>query len=122
MRVLANENFPRPSILLLRQVQWDVASVSEDSPGAKDSRVLANAAEAKRIILTFDRDYGELIFRLRSQSLPAGVIYFRYLPHNPEEPGQHLLKLQNISKLRFEDKFTVLRRQHIRQRPLRLVK
>ena len=47
------------------------------------------AEREKRVILTFDRDYGELLFRHRL-GRPRGVIYFRYDPATPEEPGQHL--------------------------------
>lgn len=63
MRFLANENFPLPSIILLRQGGYDVASMTEDSPGMEDSEVLTRASDEQRIILTFDRDYGELIYR-----------------------------------------------------------
>lgn len=118
MKVLANENFPKPSVLMLRQAEWDVSSIVEDSPGIKDSEVLARAAQEQRIILTFDRDYGELIFRFRQIALPAGVIYFRYRPHGPEEPGHHLLRLCEISELTFDGKFTVLEQDRLRQRPL----
>ncbi len=68
-----------------------MASIVEDSPGIKDSEVVARAAREHRVILTFDRDYGELIFRFRQVAFPSGVIYFRYRPHSPEEPGHHLL-------------------------------
>lgn len=44
MWFLANENFPLPSVRLLRQAGYDVASVTEDSPGIEDSEVLTRAA------------------------------------------------------------------------------
>jgi predicted nuclease of predicted toxin-antitoxin system len=65
MRFLANENFPLQSVRILRQADLEVASVTEDSPGIEDAEVLARAADEQRVILTFDRDYGELIYRLR---------------------------------------------------------
>jgi predicted nuclease of predicted toxin-antitoxin system len=73
MRFLANENFPLPSVRLLRQAGYDLASVIEDSPGIEDAQVLSRAADEQRVILTFDRDYGELIYRLRLPS-PTGVL------------------------------------------------
>ena len=69
------------------------------------------------MILTFDRDYGELIYRLRLRS-PRGVIYLRFRPHTPEEPGSILLNLLQIEGLQFEERFTVVERDQIRQRPL----
>jgi len=44
MRFLANENFPLLSVRLLRQAGYDVASMTEDSPGMEDSEVLTRAA------------------------------------------------------------------------------
>ncbi|MEG4306765.1 DUF5615 family PIN-like protein [Microcoleus sp. D3_18a_C4] len=118
MRFLANENFPLLSVQILRQAQLEVASVTEDSPGIEDSEVLARAADEERVILTFDRDYGELIYRLRLRS-PRGVIYLRFRPHTPEEPASILLNLLQTEGLQFEERFTVVDRDQIRQRPYR---
>ena len=74
-------------------------------------------ADEERVILTFDRDYGELIYRLRLRS-PRGVIYLRFRPHTPEEPASILLNLLQTEGLQFEERFTVVERDRIRQRPL----
>ncbi|MCC3583645.1 MAG: DUF5615 family PIN-like protein [Microcoleus sp. PH2017_30_WIL_O_A] len=78
---------------------------------------MARATDEQRVILTFDRDYGELIYRLRMRS-PRGVIYLRFRPHTPEEPASILLNLLQIEGLQFEEWFTVVERDQIRQRPL----
>ncbi|BAY65216.1 hypothetical protein NIES22_53190 [Calothrix brevissima NIES-22] len=117
MRFLANENFPLRSVLSLRDAGYDVAYGSEDAPGAEDAIVLARAVNEERIILTFDRDYGELIYRLRMPA-PIGVVYFRYFPPTPEEPAQNLLRLLSVEGLILIGYFTVLERTQLRQRPL----
>ncbi len=117
MRFLANENFLLPSVRLLREKGYDTASITEDSPGIEDTEVLARAADEQRVILTFDRDYGELIYRLRLRS-PKGVIYLRFRPHTPEEPALLLLNLFWREGLLFEERFTVVDRDQIRQRTL----
>ncbi len=117
MRFLANENFPKASVIKLRSANYDVAYGSEDAPGAKDSEVLARAVDEERIILTFDRDYGELTYRLRMPS-PIGIVYFRYFPATPEEPAEDLIRLLNSEKISLEGFFTVYERNHIRQRSL----
>lgn len=119
MRLLANENFPLPSVRLLRKAGWDVVSVTEDTPGLEDTEVLTRAADQQRVIVTFDRDYGELIYRLRMRS-PAGVIYLRFRPQTPEEPAAIMLNLLQAEDLQFERWFTVVERNQIRQRPLPL--
>ncbi len=115
MRFLANENFPVPSVHSLRQAGYDVLAIIEESPGIEDSEVLARAVSDKRLILTFDRDYGELIYRL-GLSPPSGVVYLRYQPLNPVEPAQQLLMLLQVEKLQFEGRFTVVERGQVRQR------
>lgn len=117
MRFLANENFPAPSIHLLRQARHDVASISEELPGIQDDAVLAHAVQQGRLILTFDRDYGELIFR-RGFAPPPGVLYFRFIARNSREPAERLLQLLATPGLTFEGHFTVIEREQIRQRPL----
>jgi len=117
MRFLANENFPLASVHQLRGAGHDIVAVVQDSPGAKDFEVLARAASEKRIVLTFDRDYGELIYR-KGLPTPGGIIYFRYAPLMPGEPAEHLLRLLTIDNLSLEGKFTVVDRGQVRQRPL----
>lgn len=91
MNFLANENFPAFSIRLLRNAGHNVTSVSEDTSGAKDHEVLKRVYDEKRIILTFDRDYGELIYRHQSP-IHAGVVFFRFNPSTPEEPAENLIE------------------------------
>jgi predicted nuclease of predicted toxin-antitoxin system len=117
MQLLANENFPLVSVHLLRQANYDIASITEDSPGIEDPEVLARAVDEQRIILTFDRDYGELIYRLRLPA-PKGVIYLRFRPHSPEEPAAILSNLFQTEGFQIEGRFTIIERDRIRQRPL----
>jgi predicted nuclease of predicted toxin-antitoxin system len=117
VRFLANENFPLRSVRLLRSAGLDVAAIAEDSPGATDAAVIDRAATEQRVILTFDRDYGELIYRLRAPT-PAGIVYLRFRPRNPEEPAMCLQRLLNEEALLLVGKFTVLDRRQARQRPL----
>jgi len=115
MRFLANENFPLAGIFYLQAAGQDVAAVIKETPGARDWEVLQRAATEARVILTFDRDYGELIYR-RRLPVPAGVVYFRYDPFSPEEPAEHLIRLLTVIDL--IGKYTVVERDRIRQRPL----
>jgi len=105
------------SIKLLRKAGHNVASVIEETPGAKDLDILKRAHEESRIILTFDRDYGELIYR-QKLSVPAGIVYFRFNPSSPEEPCEILLKILDIGNVSIVERFTVVERGRIRQRTL----
>lgn len=116
-RFLANENIPLASVNRLRQAGHDVAAVIEEAPGAKDADILAWATREVRIVITFDRDYGELIYRLRLPA-PPGILYLRFDPSTPEEPAEYLLQVLALSGLSLEGKLTVVERGQIRQRPL----
>ena len=63
MIFLANENIPLNSIKSIRESGYDISAIIEDNPGVTDEQVLKIALLENRIILTFDRDYGELIFK-----------------------------------------------------------
>ena len=81
MRFLANENFPAEAVYALRNKGHDVAWIRTDSPGISDRKVLdrdqPDLFETEdRILLTFDKDFGELAFRLKLLSL-SGIILFR---------------------------------------------
>jgi len=117
IRFLANGNFPLASTKLLRQAGYEVATVIQDSPGATDSEVLTRAMVEQRIVLTFDRDYGGLIYRIRVPA-PMGLVYFRFDPLTPEEPAQQLLSLLKNKTISLEKKFTVMERGQVRQRPI----
>lgn len=117
MRFLANENIPVASIKLLRQAGYNVAAIIEETPGETDRTILARASTEERIILTFDRDYGELIYS-HQLSIPTGVVYFRFDPVTPEEPAQFLMRLMSFTELVLPKMFTVVERDRLRQRPL----
>ncbi len=116
-KFLANENFPVPSISLLRAAGYEVAAIIEDSPGVEDTAVLTRAVHKQRIILTFDRDYGELIFRQRLPA-PVGVVYMRFDTTSPEEAARRLLIVLSDVLIFLEGNFTILDNNQVRQRPL----
>ena len=112
---LANENFPKPSTSILRENGYEVRSIQEESPGISDEEVIKIASAGGLIILTFDRDYGELIFRY-SHSNPPAVVYFREKGQTPQSAAFSLLKLLSNEEIKLADTFTVLEEKSIRQR------
>jgi len=76
MKLLANENIPTHSILYLRSKGFDISSIGMDDPSIKDDEVMQIAIREKRTIITFDRDYGALIFQ-HNYRPEQGVIYLR---------------------------------------------
>lgn len=92
MRFLANENFPGAAVAALEAAGHGVVWVRTAAPGATDPDVLAWAAREKRILLTFDKDFGELA---GGSALPhsCGVILLRMPMPKPGDIGQRLAQL-----------------------------
>ena len=55
VRWLVNENFPAPSVAVMRASGHDVLSISESNSGVDDTVVLALACDTDRWLVTFDR-------------------------------------------------------------------
>lgn len=115
MKLLANENFPKASVLLLRNMNYDVLSIGEDNPSISDTAIMQIAEKEQRIIVTFDRDYGELIYRYNFKP-SKGVIYLRIDTFSPEEPAIHVHYLLNILKVETDRRLTVFNGSSVRQR------
>ena len=116
MRFLANENFPGQAVDALRARGHDVAWVRTDAPGSKDTEVLARAVAESRILLTFDKDFGELTFRA---GLPAacGVVLFRISPNSPEHIA-HVAITVLESRTDWAGHFAVIEESRLRLIPL----
>jgi len=93
---MADENFPRPALAALRNAGWVVFSVAEECPGISDEEVAAVCSESQQVLLTFDKDFGELVFH-RGLSAGSGVVLFRFIPESPEEVAERRRGTASIS-------------------------
>ena len=118
MKFLANENFPVPSLRILREKGYEVVSIYEEYRGIDDESVLNKAVEEELTILTFDSDYGKLLFYYQLTTPPA-VVYFRFKSSHPEDAAKILLKEIEDHKLILDVFFTVIEKEGIRQRRLK---
>ncbi|TCS69000.1 putative nuclease of predicted toxin-antitoxin system [Sulfuritortus calidifontis] len=117
MKLLANENIPLATIRRLRTQGHDVASIVEMAAGSTDEQVLRQAHDEDRVLFTFDRDYGELIY-VRGLPCPSGLIYLRFIPSTPEEPAERLARLFAEMSDGLIGGFVVVDRDGYRRRPL----
>lgn len=116
MRFLANENFPADAVNILRADEHDVIWIREAAPGISDIEVLAWANREQRIVLTFDKDFGELAFRAKLPST-CGIMLFRI----PMPSGWYVAQVV-VKTIRSRDDwaghFTVVEERRIRMRTL----
>ena len=108
---------PSVAVRVLRATGLDIASIAEIVPGASDSEVLEIARNENRILVTFDRDFGELIYR-KAEPAPPGIVFLRFIPHSPEEAASVVRDLLGRKEIKLVDRFTVVTRDEVRQRPL----
>ena len=75
MNIVADESVDNGIVVRLREDGHDVSYVAEMSPGILDEEVLVLASEDSTLLVTADKDFGELIFRLGH--VKRGIILYR---------------------------------------------
>ena len=116
MRLLADENFPGDAVIALGEAGYDIVWVRKDAPGISDHDVLALARAQDRVLLTFDKDFGELVFRMWLPS-PPGIILFRIPMSSPKYVARYTLKVIT-SRGDWDGHFSVVDGRRIRMTPL----
>ena len=84
MRLLADENFPKPIVESLRADGNDVLWARSDCAGWKDNVLLDLAESEERIVLTLDKDFWQIAVQRRATLEQSGVVLFRLHPAIPE--------------------------------------
>jgi predicted nuclease of predicted toxin-antitoxin system len=95
----------------LRSKGIDIVPIKELTSGVSDETVLETANKQNRILITFDSDFGELIFR---QKLKArGVILLKFAPKSTQ---QVVDTISNVLKTqaKIEDHFLIVKEKKIR--------
>lgn len=75
MKLYADEGVDRQIVVVLRAAGFDVAYAAEIDPAVADEFILEKAVAEDRLLLTSDKDFGELVYRLGKAS--AGVMLIR---------------------------------------------
>ena len=112
LKFLVDESAGGKLFKFLLKEGLDAKFVTDIIPAASDERVLELAEREERILITNDKDFGELIFRLNRPS--SGVIFLRLKVDSPENRQRYVLHLiENLpEKLRFN--FVVVTESKIR--------
>jgi hypothetical protein len=116
VRLLADENFPFAAVRALQEAGHDVVWIGTAAPGSSDLEVLARTAREGRVLITFDKDFGELA---RSASLPltCGVVLFRIPMPRPADVGRRLTD-PVTARDDWAARFSIIEPGRVRMRPL----
>ena len=82
MNLVADESVDQPIVDRLRQDGHTVLSIADLDPGIADNAVLRLADQNSALLLTADKDFGELVFRMGN--IHTGVVLTRLAGLFPE--------------------------------------
>lgn len=114
MKLVADEGVDKPIVDALRSAGFDVLYILETNQGADDKFILSLANKEQRILLTQDKDFGELVFRLKMAHY--GVILIRLYGYKPFDKAEIIVKLCLLHRDELINAFTVIQPNAIRIR------
>jgi predicted nuclease of predicted toxin-antitoxin system len=99
----------------LRSDGHDVKRITELARGSKDEAVLSLAVQEHALLLTGDKDFGELVFRQRRAT--SGVVIIRLEGFSNSEKAEIVSQAIQQNEAELSRAFTVISRGGIRIRP-----
>ncbi len=116
MKLVADEGVDRQIVDRLRQDGHSVWYVAEMEPGIPDDRVLELANENADLLLTADKDFGELVFR--QGRLAPGILLVRLAGLSPAQKAEVVASAVNRHRGELPGAFAVLTPRSFRIRRL----
>ena len=114
MRLILDENVPKTIVEVLRNCSYDLLWIREYCRGMADEEIVRLSMSDNRVILTFDKDFGELIYRQKMNT--PGVILARIA--NNQSAKERILAFLKKHGDKLIGYFIVLTENRIRRRRL----
>jgi predicted nuclease of predicted toxin-antitoxin system len=114
MNLLIDESVDRQVVEKLRQDGHNVVYISDLDPGISDEVVLSTANSTRALLVTADKDFGELVFR--RQQVNAGVLLIRLAGLPPQSKAELVAAAVRDHSDELPGAFSVLSRGMIRIR------
>lgn len=113
MDLVADESCAGPVIRALREAGHDVIAIAGSATGAADEVVIERALAERRVLITEDRDFGELVYARGRSS--AGVVFVKF-PSRVRRLKPAAV-VEAVAKLgaRLRDSFTVIEPGRVRR-------
>ena len=112
MKFLTDENIGFKVIYPLRELGFDVKSMLEIERGSDDTQVFDLANKDGRILITTDKDFGELVYV--NKLVNKGVVLLRLRNNSATNKLEVLKELLKTHKGKLEDAFTVVKEGNVR--------
>lgn len=112
---VADENFDFAVIKQLRENGFSILAIAESFFSIPDSQVLQIAVDRNAILLTEDKDFGELVHRLRMSH--CGILLVRLLKISNQEKSTRICEVIEKQGAELINCFSVLSNEQLRIRP-----
>jgi predicted nuclease of predicted toxin-antitoxin system len=114
MKFVADESVDFPIVERLRQDGHSVWAVVEMDAGIADDLVLDHANQQNAVLLTADKDFGELVFRLKRLNL--GVVLVRLAGLPPKRKAEIVARVIAEKGEELKEAFSVITANALRIR------
>ncbi len=114
MKLLADEGVDRPIVERLRHAGHQVWYVAEMVPGIDDDPILTMANHESAVLMTADKDFGELVYRQRR--VTQGVILLRLAGLSPSHKAEIVARALQQYEQALPQTFTVISPGRVRIR------
>jgi len=115
MNLLADESIDRQIVDRLRLDGHDVFYIAEAEPSINDEQVFDRANAKEALLITADKDFGEIVFR-ECRLLSDGVVLIRLAGLNPYTKAELVSEAFQKRGLEFPKRFCVISPGNIRLR------
>ena len=115
MNFVADESVDQPIVTQLRAEGHQVLAIVEMDPGVADETVLEIANEQGMVLLTGDKDFGELVFRDRQHAF--GIVLLRLSGLSPQAKAEVVSAVVTAHGDKLAAAFTVISANNVRIRP-----
>lgn len=116
IKFIVDESVDFPVVAYLREKGFDTSSVAENSPSLEDAEILKTAFKENRILITNDKDFGNLVFKENSKS--KGIMLLRLWDQTSKAKVQILEKVLKEYGDRLSGSFVVVAENKLRIRKL----
>ena len=112
MRFLADESWNFPVVRALRPAKHEEIAITEVAPRAEDDEVRERAVSDERILITEDKDFGQLVYA--SMRRTGGIIFIRFPARARLQLAESVVVLVRQRGQRLIGNFTVIQPGRVR--------
>lgn len=116
LRFLADVNIEKPIVDELKRMGHNIIWIADLDRYLDDMNIFKIARKEHRILLTNDKDFGEIVFR--QKLVPTGIVLFRIKGQDVREKVKLLKKLLTAHSDKIVNHFVVVAKEKFRFIPI----